>query len=231
MGVPTMAQRTGKVQTKIRASVEAPVWWCYRAGRFSGREREALIRSAKMALAAVIAWLLARSFPSPQSFIAPYAAVFLMGDTVAQSVSTAIRQAVALVFGVLLAYLAITVLGRPVVALAVAVFAGMLLGRWKRLGDSGIWVGVTALLMLTYGTADHSGYLAVRVAQTLMGSVVGVAVNTLVLPPTYLRETRRAVADIAEETRQLLCSMADELREEWNDRTARAWLRRVRSLQ
>ncbi|GAB3586809.1 aromatic acid exporter family protein [Amycolatopsis endophytica] len=209
----------------------SPWYWLGRACRFPGREREAVQQALKMALAAVLAWLLSRLvIPSPQSFIAPYAAVFLMTTTVYRSVTNAVQQTSALLLGLAVAYFAAHLIPQPAVALAVAVFVGMLLGQWHSFGESGIWVGVTALLMISYGTAGNLLYLAERMGESLLGAAIGLAVNTVILPPVHLRHTREAVTALAGEVRDLLHSMADDLTDDWDADTASRWLRHARRL-
>jgi hypothetical protein len=197
----------------------------------SGRDREGLVQAAKMAVAAVVAWLAARQLHVPQSFIAPYAAVFMMTGTVYRSLFDAARQVTTVVLGVLVAFVVATVVPWPAVALAVAVFIGMVIGRWHRLGRDGIWVGVVAMLMITYGTADDAGYLVFRAGEALFGAMVGVAANVLVLPPIHLRDVGRAVSAVSAEIEELLRSMAGELRGEWSVADARRWRRRARALE
>ncbi|UQS26914.1 FUSC family protein [Amycolatopsis thermalba] len=209
----------------------SPWSWFSRALRFPGREREAIVQALKMALAAVLAWLVARLvIPSPQSFIAPYAAVFLMTATVYRSLTNAAQQTAALLLGLAVAYAAAHLIPQPVLALAAAVFVGMLLGQWHRFGSSGIWVGVTALLMISYGTAGNLLYLAERMAESVLGAAIGLAVNTVILPPVHLRHTRDAVTALAAEVRDLLRSIAGDLRDEWDSDTASRWLRHARRL-
>lgn len=189
-----------------------------------------------MALAAVVAWLAARQFDEAQSFIAPYAAVFMMSGTVYRSLLNAARQVATVVLGVVVAFLATVVVPwdstvSQAVALGVAVFAGMVAGRWRWLGGEGIWVGVVALLMVTYGTADDAGYLALRVAEALFGALVGIAVNVLIKPPIHLREVGHAVAGLSTEIEELLRSMADELRGGWSLPDAQRWRGRARALE
>ncbi len=181
-----------------------------------------------MALSAVVAWLIALTFFTQQSFIAPYAAVFMVASTVYRSVESALQQTVTLILGGTLAYVAITTIGQPVAALAIAVFVGALIGRWHRFGDSG--VAVTALLMLTYGTAHESDFLLVRVGESLVGAAVGLAVNILILPPVQLRGLERAVVDLARDTRRLLEDIADGLNDSWDRDDAGEWSRRARTL-
>lgn len=199
--------------------------------RLSRRNREGLVQAAKMAVAAVVAWLIARQVHEPQSFIAPYAAVLIMSGTVYRSLADAVRQVLATVLGVLVAFVVTVAVPWVPVALAVAVFAGMVVGRWHRLGPDGIWVGVIALLMITYGTADNAGYLVFRVGEGLLGAVVGVAVNVLVLPPVHLRDGRHAVAAVGAELAETLRSIAGGLRDEWDQRDAIRWRRDARALE
>ncbi|NIH78857.1 FUSC family protein [Amycolatopsis viridis] len=211
--------------------VLSPWYWFRRALRFPGREREAVVQALKMALAAVLAWLLARVvIPSPQSFIAPYTAVFLMTETVYRSLTNALQQAGAILIGLVIAYVSAHLIPLPVLALAAAVLVGMLVGQWHRFGSSGIWVGVTALLMISYGTAGNFVYLVERLAESLLGAAVGVAVNTVVLPPVHLRHARDAVSVLAGEVRDLVQSIADDLRGDWDSDTAERWLRHARRL-
>jgi len=197
----------------------------------TGREREGLVQAAKMAVAAVTAWLIAREFYEPQSFIAPYAAVFMIGGTVFRSIKDAVLQVFTVTLGVVLAFGVVMVIPYGPIALGVAVFVGMAIGRWHRLGSSGIWVGVVALLMVTYGTADEPGYLLSRVGESVLGAVIGVLVNVLVLPPMWLREGDQAVTTAAGEIVDLLRRVANGLRDEaWDLDSARQWHREAIAL-
>jgi hypothetical protein len=204
--------------------------------RLSGRDREGLVQAAKMAVAAVVAWLAARQLGGPQSFIAPYAAVLIMNGTVYRSLVDAARQVTTVVLGVLVAFVVAVAVpwrtsGGQLVALAVAVFAGMVIGRWHRLGRDGIWVGVVALLMITYGTAADAGYLFYRAGDALVGAVIGVAVNVLILPPIHLRDVGAAVAAVSGEIEELLYAMAGNLRGGWDKDDALRWRRQARALE
>lgn len=217
--------------TTWRHRALAPARWLREALRAPGREREGLTQSAKMAVAAVAAFLAGQLVDPAQSFIAPYAAVFIMSETVYRSLTNAASQVAALVLGVVLAFVTIQLVPQQIAALAVAVFAGMLIGQWGRLGGSGIWVGVTALLMLTYGSAENVLYLLYRVAETMIGASIGVAVNTLILPPLHLRDTQHAVERTSADIARQLSDIAEGLRHEWTEDDARDWLHAARSIE
>lgn len=190
-----------------------------------------LVPAAKMAVAAVVAWSVARLFDDTQSFIAAYAAVFMVAGTVYRSLLDAARQVTTVVLGVLVAFVAVLVIPWPPAKLGVAVFAGMMLGSWRRLGPDGIWVGVVALLMVTFGTADDVSYLALRVGEAVFGAVVGIAVNALVAPPLRLRAGGRAVAALSADLANLLTAAAAGLRGGWAEDDARGWRRSACQLE
>lgn len=194
------------------------------------RHRERLVQAAKMALAAVVAWLLARQFHQAQSFIAPYVAVFLISQTIYRSVMDSARLLSAMVLGLVLAFTVITLVPQQVLALAIAVFVGMLVGQLGWLRDSGIWVGVVALLMVTSHTADDPWFLVYRVIESLIGAAVGTAINLLVLPPVHLRKAEQVVTDVSTEINQLLRTMAEGIRREWHHWETGSWLERARDL-
>src|SRR4051794_30550668 len=144
-----------------------PVGWFARAVRVPGRERRILVQSAKATLAATAAWLLATLvLRLPQPFLAPYAAVFLVEATVYRSLRGWIQQVGSVATGVLLAALAGQLIPAQAVALAVVVFVGLLAGSWRRFGDSGVWVGVTGMLLVPYGTARDLALMGDRPLET-----------------------------------------------------------------
>jgi uncharacterized membrane protein YccC len=132
---------------------------------------------------------------------------------------------------VLVAFGAALVVPWPPGELGLAVLAGAVLGRWHRLGRDGIWIGVTALLMVTYGTAGDASYLALRVGEAVLGAAVGIAVNALILPPLHLRDAGRAVAAVSGEVAELLESIAAGLRGGWDESDALRWRRGARQLE
>lgn len=212
-------------------SPRAPVDWLGEAVRTPGREREALVQSLKVAVAAVAAWYAGRAVSEEQAFIAPFAAVFLIAETPVRSLLGVARQLSALFLGIALAFAALQLVGDPYVAMGLAVLAGMLIGQWRAFGDSGFWIGVTALLMLGYGTADDLGALGTRIGVTALGAAIGAAINILVLPPVHLRVTSQAVRDAAGEVGRFVRSIADGLRASPTADDARSWLQEARALE
>nr|WP_239028262.1 FUSC family protein [Pseudonocardia acidicola] len=196
-----------------------------------GREREILVQAGKSALAALLALLVARWFHAPNAFLAPYAAVLAVTGTVYRSWSNAVQQAGIVLAGVGLAYV-LSVLGTPApVGVPLAVFAGLLAGRWRWFGPDGYWVAVTAVIMVAAGYFSHPRDLAVWVGLSVAGTLVGACVNTLVLPPVHLRSGDDAVRRLAIELADLVRGMAGGLREGYDRADADEWVHRARQLR
>lgn len=164
------------------------------------------------------AWLIARHALSlPQPFLAPYAAVFLVDSTVYRSVWLSVQQVGAVAIGVALAGLAAVTIPSTSVAIGVVTALGLVIGRWRGFGSSGIWIGITALLVLTYGTADDPMSLVYRLAEIALGAALGLVVNAVLLPPVYLRRPQQATGELAETLCELLRGLASTLRAEARD--------------
>ncbi|WP_329046575.1 aromatic acid exporter family protein [Amycolatopsis sp. NBC_01488] len=190
-----------------------PVGWFARALRVPGRERRIVVQAAKATLAATAAWLLATLvLKLPQPFLAPYAAIFLVEATVYRSVRGWVQQVGSVATGVLLAAVAGQLIPGQAVALAVVVFAGLLAGSWRRFGDAGVWVGVTGMLLVSYGTARDLALMGDRLLETALGATIGVAVNTLIFPPLYGERLATATDRLATALAGLLESLSDLVR-------------------
>lgn len=202
-----------------------------RAVRTPGRERDDLLQVAKSAAAAVLAWQVARlSLHSDQPFLAPLAALITVHATVYQSVRGAAQHVLAVLAGVILAFLAARALGVEWYSVGLVLVAALLVARRHRLGDSGLQVPTTALLAMTIAGGVQETALEARVVETLVGGVIGAAMNLLVRPPVHLRSGREAVATTASGVAWLLRSVAEGIRGEWSEEDARDWLERARRL-
>ncbi|MEU5280979.1 FUSC family protein [Streptomyces asoensis] len=192
--------------------------------RGPGRERDLVVQSLKAAGAALLAWVVARNLlGDPMALMAPWVALVLVQATVFGSLRQAGQQCTAICAGTLCASGAQAVTGDPLGALALSVPPLMLLANWPRFGDQGIYAATTAVFTLASGTVSSSA-VGHRLGQTVLGAVIGVAVNALVLPPVHLRDVRENLTALAREAGALLHSVAAGLRDgEWDATTAAEW--------
>jgi hypothetical protein len=192
------------------------------------RERDLVVQALKAALAAWLAWALAGWWlHAPVAFVAPWVAVVLVESTVYRSIAHGLQQLAAIAAGTIAATAVGLLVHSTVAAMAVVLPLAMLLGRWRRLGSQGIYAATGALFVLTNGavTVATSG---ARLAEALFGAVVGIAVNALVRPPLYVRDTRAVLRDATEEAHDILCAVADGLTGgRWDAEEAGAWHERA----
>jgi hypothetical protein len=210
--------------------VRTPLGWLGRAFRVPGRERHTLVQAAKATFAATGAWLLATAvLHLPQPFLAPYAAVFLVEATVYRSVRGWVQQVGAVAAGVVLAGLAGTVIPWTALALGLVVFTGLLVGSWRRFGESGVWVGVTGMLLIAYGTPTV--LLGDRLLETALGAAIGAAVNALIFPPLSGHRLAAAAERLATAIADFLGSTAGLIRADEPPDDVGDWLGDARELR
>ncbi|MFI9250923.1 aromatic acid exporter family protein [Streptomyces sp. NPDC053069] len=192
------------------------------------RERDLAAQAMKAALAAWLAWAVAGWWlHAPVAFVAPWVAVVLVESTVYRSIAHGLQQLAAIAAGTIVATAIALPLHDTVAAMAVVLPLAMLLGQWRRLGSQGIYAATGALFVLTNGSVTVATSAA-RLAEALFGAVVGIAVNALVRPPLYLRDSRAVLKDATEEAHDILRAVAQGLAEgRWDTDEAGAWHERA----
>ncbi len=187
-----------------------------------GPERDVAIQAGKAALAACVAWLVAGWWlKAPNAFVAPWVAIVLVESTVFRSIARGLQQLAAIATGTVVATGVAMLLNSPTLAMAFVLPVVVLLGNWGRLGSQGIYAATGALFVLTSGPVTLMAS-ATRIAEACFGAFVGIAVNALIRPPVYLRGTRVALEEAADEARRILEAVADRLAAgEWDSEPAR----------
>ena len=190
-------------------------------------ERDTLLRIAKTALAATLAWelsivLLHSTLPA----LAALGAILTVQVTVKQTVTFGVQQVVGVTVGVGGALVLVGVLGVHLWTVALLILLALVVGNLLRLGRQVNQVAISAVLVLALGT----GYGSVRIIDTLLGATVGVLVNALLAPPTHVRAAAVEIARVAEDLGLLLADMGNGLRRGVDPAAARDRLHRARDL-
>ncbi|MDO0929252.1 aromatic acid exporter family protein [Streptomyces sp. TG1A-8] len=193
-----------------------------------GRERDLAVQILKAALAAWLAWAVSGWWlHAPVAFVAPWVAVVLVESTVYRSIAHGLQQLGAIAAGTVMATGVGLLLRDTMAAMAVVLPVVLLLGHWRRLGSQGIYAATGALFVLTNGSVSVATSAA-RLAETLFGAVVGIAVNALIRPPVYLHDTRAVLRDATEEAHDILRAVADGLADgRWDAEEAGSWHERA----
>lgn len=172
----------------------------------------ATLQVIKTGLASGLSWGLARILlDSPRPYFAPLAAILSVQVTVKESVSRGLQRVVGVVAGILVALLAVHVMGTSAWSIGLLVFVSMMIATRLKLGAQGIpQVAISALLVMTIG-ASVPGYALARILDTLLGAVVAITVNAVVIPPDFTGIAETALDGLAAAIGQVLSGIRDDL--------------------
>lgn len=175
--------------------------------------RTPLLQVAKTSIAVVAAWglsvlLVRQELP----IFAAIAALLVVQPSVNQSLAKGIERSAGVILGVALAYGAGFVVGGSSLAVLAIVVAALLLGWALRLTPgSAVQIPISAMLVLAIG-AQSPAYAVDRILETIIGAVVGLAVNAAIVPPVLVRPAHEAVAATAERVARAMERLAELLR-------------------
>ncbi|WP_395640576.1 aromatic acid exporter family protein [Pseudolysinimonas sp.] len=179
---------------------------------FRGSRRQPILQVVKSALATSAAWLLAGwLIPGPLPVFAAIAALLVVQPSLNQSVSKAIERSVGVVAGVVVASLLALAFGQSTWVVLVAVTAALLIA-WllKMTSGTSNQVAISALLVLGLGAATPN-YAVDRVIETVIGALLGFAVNLALVPPVALKPAHASVEALGIEVAASLERLAASL--------------------
>ncbi|WP_156463551.1 FUSC family protein [Curtobacterium sp. Leaf183] len=202
------------------AGVGTRLW---RWSRTSGTQPR-LLHAAKAAGAAALAWFVARHVPGVASeypYYAPLGAVIAMQTTVFAGLRSGIQTLVGIALGIGVAGFTMWVGDPGILAVALAVGIGVLVGGFRVLGEGSSWVSTAALFVLLVGGAHAEGYSLGYLVQMAVGVVVGLLVNFLVFPPLHFWDAEHRIDAVNGVLADHLDGLATVMRE--GKRDVAAW--------
>ncbi|HVP03304.1 MAG TPA: FUSC family protein [Solirubrobacteraceae bacterium] len=206
------------------------------AERVSIRERLLRVRAvaprvAIVAVAATVSYLVAHYlYGHPRPFFAPIATIAVLGITLGQRTERALQLALGVALGVLVADLAVKLIGSGAWQIAVIVFAGMTVVVFLG-GDQMATIQAANAGVLIVLLADPHDPLGLhRFIDSLTGAAVALLFNLVLFPVNPLKLAASALDPAVERLATVLDAVADAL--ESQDRAAAAAaLRRARELE
>jgi uncharacterized membrane protein YgaE (UPF0421/DUF939 family) len=174
--------------------------------------RVPFLQVVKTSVAAILAWVVCvLVLQGLTPLFAVIAAILVVQPSVTQSFGKALERIVGVIIGVVLAYFVGLAVGQGPWAILLAVVVALLLGWALRLGvTSSIQIPISAMLVLALGSTTP-GYAFDRIIETVIGALIGVAVNLLIVPPVALQPAHEAVGGLGDEVANILDSLAHEL--------------------
>jgi uncharacterized membrane protein YgaE (UPF0421/DUF939 family) len=135
-------------------------------------------------LKSTVAWEAAALIHSPPPVLASLGAVLVVQVTVRATLWRSIQLTVAVTLGLAASVLLGHLLGLHWWTVGITILAGLVVGELLRLGPFSNQIAISALFALSLGSAF--GYQ--RMVDTALGAAIGVLVNALIAPPTYVQE-------------------------------------------
>ena len=212
-----MLEAFARLRERIRCTL-------VRRGRLPG------LRTAKATLAVVAAYLLAEVLHlSEHPIVAPLMALLVVQLTLYKTLMHGLGRVGGVLAGVLVAVGVANVAGLTWWSLGAVVAGSLVVGRLLRLGPHLFEAPITAMLLLE---VSAGGALALtRVAEALLGALVGITVSVLVAPPLYLQPAGEAIGELAARMADFARDFADGLRGPWSRSAADHWLTQARAVR
>jgi len=172
-------------------------------------------RVIKSAIAAMVAWLIAGVLPdNPTPILAPLTAIFSINLTIAGSMRDATQRVLGVVFGIVLAMVVSDVIGATAWSIFLVILISFYIGRRLGLDPGGVQQIAVSALLIVLGAANNrvDDAAVLHLANTLIGTAVGLVLNASVSPPNYLPDARRRLLDVGAAIEDDLRSLADAVR-------------------
>lgn len=196
-----MAERLERVRARTRSSLRRVLWWVWPSYPTSwsavpARLRPAAVQIARLTVAAVVAYLVADAVsPGTRDLTAPLSALLVVQASTVGTLQMGLVRVGAVLTGVLVAVGVSTWIGLSWWSLAAVIAASLGLAKVLRLGNQSLETPISAMLILAVSSPELAA--EVRVVNTLIGTVVGIAFSLLVpvsIPSARATGTVRQVA-------------------------------------
>jgi hypothetical protein len=180
--------------------------------RFRRLDRAELAWAARLTVAASASYIVARlAFHHGSSLLAPLTALLVVQLTPVSLLSSGLDRVLSVIAGVLVAVGFSSLTGLSWWSLTVLIALSLLVAQTLRLGPNALEVPISAMLVLGAGAARTESAASTRIAETLVGAGVGIAVN-LVFPPRLAHpDAETAIRGLADGLATTLESAADDI--------------------
>ncbi|WP_051552016.1 aromatic acid exporter family protein [Nocardioides sp. URHA0020] len=189
-----------------------------------------MLWSLRITVAAVISYVVAvLIFPGTQPLLAPLTAMLVVQVTPVSLLASGLDRVVAVVSGVSMAVAFAAVVPLEWWSLGILIFLSITLGQALRLRDNLMEVAISGMLVLGVGSLAVEAAAGQRIAETLVGAVVGIAANLLFPPRVPTSDAGWEIEGLSDAISDLLRRSADAVEQLADDprsltAAAEAWL-------
>ncbi len=195
-----------------RWNVRQILWWIWPSMPASWAEVPARLRPAgvqilRLTVAAVVAYVVADTlYPGILDLTAPLTALLVVQASTVGTLLMGLVRVGAVLTGVLVAVGVASYIGLSWWSLALVIGASLILAKVLRLGEQSLETPISAMLILAVSTPGLAA--EVRVANTLIGTAVGIAFSLLVPVAIPNRQASDAVRAVTRSQAALLNELA-----------------------
>ena len=180
--------------------------------RFRARGRSALRLTFRLAAAGVASYVVALwFFPGTEPLLAPLTALLVVQLTPVSLLTSGAQRVMSVVSGVLVALGFTLLVGLTWWSLGILIAVSLLIGQAIRLGPQIPEVPISAMLVMGVGSRSAGAAAWQRVAETLVGAMVGILANLLIPPKVPHENAGLAIEGLATDVAALLHRGADGL--------------------
>lgn len=194
--------------------------------------RSPLLQVVKTSIAAILSWVACTLLlHQPLPIFAAIAALLVVQPSVNQSLFKGVERSAGVIVGVLLAYGVGAIFGHSSWVVLGVIVISLLLAWLLRLSPgSSNQIPISAMLVLAIGL-QTPGYAVNRVIETVIGALIGLAVNAAIVPPVLIGPAHDAVQRVADALASTLRSLATALRDPQDRASIDAMLDQARTLR
>jgi hypothetical protein len=191
----------GRLTGRTRSRLRNLLWWAWPSfptswAQLPARIRPASAQIARLTVAAVVSYLIANQVsPGIVDLTAPLTALLVVQASTVGTLQMGLVRVGAVLTGVLVAVAVASSVGLTWWSLALVIAASLALAKVLRLGEQSLEAPISAMLILAVSSPELAA--EVRVVNTLIGTVVGIAFSLLVpvtIPNARARQAVRGVA-------------------------------------
>ena len=207
-----MVQRLEQVRARTRSSLRRLLWWVWPSHPTSwsavpGRLRPATAQITRLTVAAVVAYVVADAVsPGILDLTAPLTALLVVQASTVGTLQMGLVRVGAVLTGVLVAVGVSAWIGLSWWSLAAVIATSLALAKVLRLGDQSLETPISAMLILAVSSPELAA--EVRVVNTMIGTVVGIAFSLLVPVSIPSARATGAVRQVARSQAALLDEVA-----------------------
>lgn len=172
------------------------------------KRRIPFVQMLKTVAAAIGAWYLGLLIlPETKPIFAVMAAIIVVQPSVNQSIGKVLERSIGTIVGVVVALGASLAFGAPGWLVILGIVVALLVGwAFKFTPATANQIAITTMLVIAMGATTPS-YALGRIIETVLGALVGFAINAAIVPPVHLQPAIDATARLGDDIASLLADM------------------------